>query len=583
MDTTDSNVQNLALKYALVNALEHDGSANANSVLGRILSEIAELRKESARIKPIVIQQVAKVNGLQRDQQRSVLDDLFPGEFEKRTAKKKEISKAESEKEPTLPDLPGAEMGSVVTRFPPEPNGFMHIGHAKAATLGYEYAKRYNGQFIVRFDDTNPAAEKKEYYAAFLESLNWLGLTPNKIRNASDDIPFFYELAERMIRNSKAYVCTCTRQEMQNKRNASEICEHRSNAVEFNLSLWNEMLSGKAKKSDAILRFVGDMQSLNTTMRDPVLFRIVEESHPLKGREYNVWPTYDFDGAVEDSHDGVTHAMRSKEYELRDELYYALLDSLEMRKPRIIEFSRLQLANTTVSKRNLRKLIEAGYVSGWDDPRLPTISALRRRGFLPQAIREFIISMGLSKVESQPTWDLLESINRKLLDPIAKRYFFVSDPVSVNVIGEPEVRASIRLHPTENMGVREIDTHGRFQVSSADASALGPGSRFRLIDLYNVEVASKEDRELEVKKVEGSLSERIPKLQWVATDQGVPFKLIVTGPLLVNEEYNPASLKTEDGIAESAVASLPVGDIVQFVRIGFCRLDSPGTAILAHK
>ncbi|MDA4110966.1 MAG: glutamate--tRNA ligase [Thaumarchaeota archaeon] len=577
----DQEITRLSRKFGFLNALEHDGKASLGSVVGRILAENLELRKQADKIKKIVTGELTEINRLSEEEQRIEFEKEFPGELQRQLTKKKENSKMASEKKTTLPPLEDAELGHVVTRFPPEPNGYMHIGHAKAAILGSEYARMYQGKFIVRFDDTNPAAEKKEYYDAFLESLRWLGIIPDLIRNASDDLPKFYDLARNMIVSSKAYVCSCTQQLMRERRASGQACEHRSNTKETNLSFWDEMVDGKLENST--LRFVGDMNSLNTTMRDPVLFRLVEEAHPLRGNSYHAWPTYDFDGPVEDSLDGVTHAMRSKEYELRDELYYSILDSLDLRKPKIIEFSRLQLQNTTVSKRNLKKLIEEGKVQGWDDPRLPTISGLRRRGFLPETMREFVLSMGLSKVESQPTWDLLESINRKLLDPIAKRYFFVENPVALEVEKSPIEKVMMRLHPDFDYGTKVIETEGQFLISKADARRLSVGSKFRLIEAYNVEVLSITESGIHTRRIEGDSGEKIQKFQWVTPKQSFHLEVIVTGPLLINENYNPDSLTVSKGLVETSATALAAGEIFQLVRFGFCRLDSPGVAILAHK
>ncbi len=396
---------------------------------------------------------------------------------------------------------------------------------------------------MVRFDDTNPAAEKEEYYAAFVESLDWLGIKPDFVKNASDDISKFYEIAQLLIQKFAAYVCSCSQARMKELRASGFPCEHRSQSSSINISKWDAMTAGKVEAKDSTLRFVGDMRSLNTTMRDPVLFRIVEHPHPKKGTSFRVWPTYDFDGPVEDSLDGVTHAMRSKEYELRDELYYAILDAADLRKPRIIEFSRLALQNTTVSKRNLKKLIEEGNVKGWDDPRLPTIAGLKRRGILPETIREFVLGMGISKVESLPTWDLLESINRKLLDPLAKRYFFAGDPVRVTVDGGPSIKVNLKFHPDVDFGSRTIDTRGEFLISSSDASQLKIGSKFRLIEVYNCEVYSIEDNLIKVRKISDDLQEKIAKFQWVTPEASVPFEVMVTGPLLLNESYNPEQLE----------------------------------------
>ena len=540
------------------------------------------MRNLVSRVRELVQQEVVAVNRLQIEAQKKILNSEFPGEMEEQTARKKQISKSDSEKILTLPELPGALRGMFVARFPPEPNGYMHIGHAKAAILGFEYCKKYSGKFLIRFDDTNPAAERKEFYDTFLESLNWLGVKADRIKNASDDMQLFYGLAEKLILSSRAYVCHCEQEEMRKNRGLGISCLHRGQSREENLLLWKKMLDGINEQGTSTLRFVGDMQTHNTAMRDPVLFRTVTEPHPLKGSQYLVWPTYDFDGAVEDSVDGVTHALRSKEYELRDETYNAILDALSMRKPRIVEFSRLELQNTTDSKRSLRKLIEEGHVKGWDDPRLPTIAGLRRRGFLPEAIREFVLSMGLSKVESQPTWDLLESKNRKLLDPIARRFFFVADPVALEVENAPSLFVRLKSHPERDLGERLIHTNGKFLISKDDALALRPGMQVRLMEAYNIEVVTTENGIVATYSgVENS--DRMKRLHWVVPSESYQFSVMVTGPLLLQEMYNPQSLRRVDGMIEEGARRIVLGEIVQFVRFGFCRLDSPQLAIMAHK
>ncbi len=579
MQPTDEDISKTAKKFALLNAIEHNGKADSKSVIGRILSENSDLRRFAQRVRDIVSAIVTEVNRMSAAEQSAMFRSRYPGELEERTARKKEIAKSDSQRT-ELPELVGAETGNVITRFPPEPNGYMHIGHAKAAIIGYEYAKKYSGEFLLRFDDTNPAAEKIEYYEAFRDSLRWLNITPSKTKNASDDMEKFYELAEKLINYSKAYICSCSQDIMRHNRAEGVPCEHRLQERQQNMSLWGDMLSGKLSIR-ATLRFTGDMKSQNTTMRDPVLFREVEGSHPIKGTQYRVWPTYDFDGPVEDSLDGVTHAMRSKEYELRDQLYFAILDALQLRRPRIIEFSRLELQNTTVSKRSLRKLIENNYVKDWDDPRLPTISGLKRRGFLPEAIRDFVLSMGVSKVESQPTWDLLESINRKLLDPIAKRFFFVENPISLHVENAPEVNVSLKFHPERNYGERTITTNGKFFLSSSDASQLKPGDKARLIEVYNIEILSS-DNGIRARYAGEENIEKIRRIQWVVPES-LPFKVIIIGPLLINDDYNPNSIREATGLIESGGSDLKIGEIFQLVRFGFCRLDSSGVAILTHK
>ena len=583
VETSETQISKLARKLALLNSTEHGGRASLGSVIGRILAEKPELKDRATVVSRIASQETNFVNSLTLEDQLHLLEQEFPSAREENILRKKEISRRDSEKIFALPELEGAARGEVITRFPPEPNGFMHIGHAKAAIIGSEYAKMYEGQFIFRFDDTSPVAEKKEYYEAFLSAFDWLEIKPNKVRNASDDMEKFYQFAEKLIRTNHAFVCTCSQKDIRDARAKGIACIHRSNTTESNLKIWGEMLQRKKRKNEAVLRFLGNMQSKNTTMRDPVLFRIVEDAHPVQGTKYWVWPTYDFDGPVEDSLDGVTHAMRSKEYEQRDELYYAVLAALGLRQPRIVEFSRLSLENTTVSKRSLKRLIEEGKVEGWDDPRLPTIFGLRKRGFQPQAIKEFILSMGVSKAETEPTWDLLESINRKLLDPLARRFFFVPQPMQLEVQGSPEVEVTLRYHPEKDLGERMIHTKGRFWIPLEDSRQMKVGSKVRLIETYNVVINRIEKEGILASRIPDEDFTLLPKLQWVNADGTVPFSVIVTGPLLKGEEFNPESLKKVSGLAEYSAGFLGEGDIIQFVRFGFCRVECKGRAILAHR
>ncbi len=582
-ETSEEFIKSLLRKFALLNAISHGGKPDKGAVIGRILAERADLRNQSKKISLFAAEVVGEISLIPLNQQKETLEKESPDFLAQELDRRREISRRDAERGTTLPPLPGAIQGKVVTRFPPEPNGFMHIGHAKAAILGSSYARKYDGKFLMRFDDTNPAAEKKEFYTAFLEAFSWLKIKPDLVRNASDDMEKFYALAEKMIRESTAFICTCPQELMREMRGKGEPCLHRLHTVDQNLELWSKMQRGEIEKNEATLRFVGDMKSLNTTMRDPVLFRIVDQAHPIQGSKYRIWPTYDFDGAVEDSLDGVTHAMRSKEYELRDELYHAVLKALKMREPEIVEFSRLALQNTTVSKRNLKKLILEGKVEGWDDPRLPTIAGLRRRGFVPEAIQEFILSMGLSKVESLPTWDLLESFNRKILDPMAKRYFFVADPVQMFVQGAPILDLRLRYHTEEKYGERVVRTNGDFLLPESDVKSMNVGTIIRLIEAYNVRILEKREGKILASYIGNEKLEVAQKVQWVSQSEKTALRVKIPGPLLLGEEFNPGSMKIVSGFAESAVREIPLGDIVQFVRFGFCRMDEVGTAILAHK
>lgn len=575
---TDVAIENLIRKHALANAYRHEGKADLGAVVSKIIAEQPDIRSKIREVMPAAKAVVQEVNRMSPAEQQRQIEELFPDILE---VQEKRVE------ERRLPALQNAEEGKVVTRFPPEPNGYPHIGHAKAAVIDETYARMYNGRLILRFDDTNPAKEQLDYYKAIKDGLDWLGVKPDLVKNSSDDMERFYGYAEQMISRGHAYVCTCQPDVVKQNRSEGKECACRSLSPDEHLQRWRRMLDAQGyKMNEAFLRVKGDMQSLNTALRDPTLFRIIEAAHPLKDKKYRVWPTYDFAGPIEDSIDGVTHALRTKEYELRDDLYFLILKTLGLRLPELIEFSRLELRGTTVSKRKLQPLIRDGLVEGWDDPRLPTLTALRRRGFLPEAVREFVLSLGVSKAESEPDWALLESVNRKMLDPLVRRYFFVPDPVRLEVVGAPEVKAILKLHPEKNFGERVIETRGAFYIPREDAEKLKQGDSLRLLGLYNVEIEhslSDKDGVLKGRYAGEDLREGLPKIQWVSTDSYREFTVWVTLPLMVDDEFNKESLKIVKGFAEAACGDLKPDDKVQFIRFGFCRIDSPGLAILTHR
>jgi len=305
-------------------------------------------------------------------------------------------------------------------------------------------------------------------------------------------------------------------------------------------------------------------------MRDPTLFRICTTEHYRQGSRYTVWPTYDFEVSIADSLDGVTHALRSKEYELRDELYYRIIEKLKLRKPIVYDFSRLTIKGMPLSKRLLKPLIDEKKVPGWDDPRMPTLRGLKRRGILPEAIRNFVLSFGLSKVESEPSIDALLTENRKLLDPKAERYFFVNDPVELIVEGMQRHEVKLRKHPSENLGERRIEVTGKFFISKADAEKLKKGDKFRLLEICNVKLVER-GRVLRAEFI-GNDGIEGRKLHWVP-EKYLKAEILVPSELFIGEKFNKDSLKVDKGYCEPECGNLKKGDVVQFVRYGFCILD----------
>jgi glutamyl-tRNA synthetase len=288
--------------------------------------------------------------------------------------------------------------------------------------------------------------------------------------------------------------------------------------------------------------------------------------------------------------DGVTHALRTKEYELRNALYFAILGRLNLRKPYLIEFSRLEFEGIPVSKRKIKPLIENGTIRSWDDPRLPTLAALKRRGFMPEAIRKFVLSLGLTLAETKPPFESLEAFNRKIIDPISLRLFFVKNPVELHVRGAPQKEVVLKNHPTDaNLGTRTVKVDDIFYISEDDAAGLKVGDEFRLIELYNVKVTSMGEKNggrlMICAETSGDeIRQSLPKMQWIAKNDIIDYKVMIPKELYMSDDkYNPDSLEVSQGFAESYVSRLETNSRVQFVRFGFCRIDGDQTAIMTHR
>lgn len=570
---SSQKIQTEARKFALQNAVLFNGKANEKAVAGKVIAALKKEGRQPAEIFPIVAQVVAEVNSMSPAAQHAELEALAP----------ELLQKEKKEKDFSLPPLPFAEKGKVITRFPPEPNGYLHIGHAKAAIIDSEYARLYDGKFILRFDDTNPENALLDFYDAQKEDLRWLGINWDVEYHTSDNLQTHYKLAKQLISQQDAYLCKCTPEAIREGRFHAKTCACREeNTGPFGLDLWKEMLA--STDVNMILRLRGEMGSANTAMRDPTLFRVITTAHPLTGEKYHVWPTYDFAGAVEDSISGVTHPFRTKEYELRDEVYFRILSLLNLRAPHLMEFSRLSIEGMPVSKRKIKPLIEQGLVSGFDDVRLPTLRGLKRRGIVPEAIKQFVFQQGISKVESIVDFSLVESVNRKYLDPRVKRYYFVPDPVQLVVDQAPKKTVQLALHPDATMGQRTIDTGSVFFIPRQDAQKFKEGDVFRLKGLYNVKIIKTGDPVHGVYAGEELIADSA-KIQWT-TDENIRLKILVPGLPFKGEMFDPHSIHEILGYSEKAIARLPAGEIVQFERVGFVRLEKHNNdvvAIFTHK
>ncbi|RWS21130.1 hypothetical protein B4U80_00819, partial [Leptotrombidium deliense] len=414
---------------------------------------------------------------------------------EKKQSKKEEKPNSSQSKmfkeEGKYIDLPDAEMGKVVVRFPPEASGYLHIGHAKAALLNQHYQLAFKGKLVFRFDDTNPEKEKEDYEHVITEDVEMLRIKPDICSYTSDYFDFYLEKCEELIKNGKAYVDDTPGEQMKQEREQRVESKHRNNSVETNLKMWEEMKKGTDYGMTCCVRAKIDMNSDNGCLRDPALYRCKKQHHPRTGNKYNVYPTYDFACPLVDSIEGVTHALRTTEYMDRDPQYYWVIDALKMRKPHIWAYSRLNMMNTVLSKRKLTWFVENGIVDGWDDPRMPTVRGVMRRGLTVDGLKEFIMAQGSSRSVVFMEWDKIWSFNKKVVDPIAHRYMAVeiANAVNIHVANAEDGFIEVNVHPkNQELGKRKVKVGKKLLVDQIDAQMFKEGENVTFINWGNLKV-----------------------------------------------------------------------------------------------
>lgn len=521
-------------------------------------------------------------------------------------------------------DLASGRETGVHTRFPPEPNGYLHIGSAKAICINSDAAKKYGGLFNLRFDDTNPVKEDDEFVRSIEEDLRWLGAEPNGgIYYGSDYFDQCYEFAVQLIRDGKAFVCDLTPEQMKEYRGTltqpGTESPYKNRSVEENLDLFERMKNGEFADGTHTLRAKIDMSSPNMNMRDPVLYRIVHAHHHRQKDKWCIYPMYDFAHPIQDALEGITHSLCSIEFENHRPLYNWVVDNIGFaHKPHQYEFARLNLTYTVMSKRYLRELVETGRVDGWDDPRMPTLCGMRRRGYTPTAILDFVRRAGVAKAYSVVDVELLEYCIRNELNATAPRKVVVTDPIRVVIINYPEDKTETFRLPNNpqdpEAGTREVPFTRELYIDRADFAEvpppkffrLKPGGEVRLMGSYIIKLEQivKDDAgqivelrctcDLETgcgmpadgRKVKGTI-------HWVSAAHAISVRLNMYGRLFCkpnvfdlgpDEDYkdylNPESLTVyENAKAEPSLAQAAPGDKFQFVRTGYFCADSatPGT------
>ncbi|XP_075719466.1 bifunctional glutamate/proline--tRNA ligase isoform X5 [Rhinoderma darwinii] len=509
-------------------------------------------------------------------------------------------------------ELPGAEMGKVVVRFPPEASGYLHIGHAKAALLNQHYQVNFKGKLIMRFDDTNPEKEKEDFEKVILEDVSMLQIKPDQFTYTSDHFERIIEYAQKLIREGKAYVDDTPAEQMKAEREQRTVSKHRNNAVEKNQQMWEEMKKGSEFGQTCCLRAKIDMSSNNGCMRDPTLFRCKTQPHPRTGSKYNIYPTYDFACPIVDSLEGVTHALRTTEYHDRDEQFYWIIDALGIRKPYIWEYSRLNLNNTVLSKRRLTWFVNEGLVDGWDDPRFPTVRGVLRRGMTVEGLKQFIAAQGSSRSVVNMEWDKIWAFNKKLraickkvIDPIAPRYnaLLKSQVVAVNIPGAQEGVTEVAKHPKNaEVGMKSIWYGPRVLIEGADAETLSEGEMVTFINWGNLIITKiHRDSSGKITSLDAQLNlenkdyKKTTKITWLADTPTAPltptvcvnYDHLISKPVLGKEEdfkqyVNRSSKQEEVMLGDPCLKSLKKGDLIQLQRRGFYICDEPYETISPH-
>ena len=507
-------------------------------------------------------------------------------------------------------DLEDGKVKKIYTRFPPEPNGYLHIGHAKSVLLNYGIAQEYGGNFNLRFDDTNPGKEKEEFVDSIISDLEWLGIKWNgEICYASDYFEKMYDAAVTLIKKGLAFVCELTADEIREYRGTltepGKESPYRDRSVEDNLKLFEDMRNGVFADGERVLRAKIDMSSSNINMRDPVIYRVAHLSHQRTGDKWCIYPMYDFAHPLEDAFEGITHSLCTLEFEDHRPLYDWVIENVGFEKPpRQIEFAKLLLKDVVIGKRYIKKLVEDGIVDGWNDPRLVTLSGLRRRGYTPESIAMFAKLVGVTKAQGEVEMPMLEYCIREDLKPKAKRIMAVLDPVKLVIDNYPEGQVEMLEVPNnlENpeLGSRQVPFTKEIFIEREDFMEdppkkyfrLFPGNEVRLMNAYFVKCTGVEKDEAgnisvihceydpetkggncEARKVKGTI-------HWVSATECIKAPVRIYENLIDEEKgvyaddgslnLNPGSLRIiDDGLFEPFIKDVGPEERFQFVRNGY--------------
>lgn len=542
------------LEYAILdNYIKFKGKINQGAVIGKIISQYPDKKKDIANLRNDINNLSDKINSRDMKENSNLFNKL---------KSKYQIEK----KEKSIFDSIGIKEGdTIITAFPPGPEKYPHIGHAKASLLNYLLAKEYNGKFYLRFEDTNPDLVKEEFYKIIMDNLKWLGIKWDQLDYASDNMQYFIDCATKLVNEQKAYVCTCPSDIISENRKKGIECSCRNKSLKEQKELWENF--NNFNSGEAILRLKIDLKHKNSTMRDPAIYRIIDKTHARLANKYKSFPMYDFQNALLDGKLKITHRIRSKEFEMRDELHAYIRDLFNLPQTKLISIGRFNMKDMLMSGRHIRELVKQGKIDGWDDPNVGTIVALKRRGFTAEAIKNFVVSTGISKNEATMTWEDIIKQNRRILDKTAKRFFLVKDPVEITIQNTPEKEIELKCIPGNEKLTRSLKINSNFYIEKKDYEKIlnSDDKIFRLMDAINF-TKEKINKDIifkfhsfdfqDFKEKGNTIIHFVPKEQSIDIDVYTPEHKHI----LAKGEINLKDLKEND--------------IIQFERYAFARLDN---------
>lgn len=546
------------LQWTLKNALDFQGKANANAVLGKVLAEHPELKKNIKEVLGEIAKTIKEVEKLSPAEIQKKLRQLNPQLLQEQPPQKEEQLKL----------LPNAQNGKVVVRIAPSPSGPLHIGHAYGVSINYEYAKMYHGKLILRLEDTNPENIYPPAYQMIEQDAQWLtdqGVA--KIVTQSSRLGIYYDYGEKLVRSGNAYVCTCDADSWRELKKIKKACPCRNILVKENQLRYAKLFTEYAE-GEAVVRLKTDMEHPNPAMRDIAIMRIVEHLHPKTGKEQRLWPLMVFAVAIDDHELGITHVLNGKDQAdnaLKERL---IMECFDWKAPEYKHWGIINFQGFVISKTETKRAIEEGKYTGWDDIRLPFLPALRRRGYQPGAFRKFAREMGLSlndkTVSMEEFWKTINAFNREIIEPQANRYFFIDQPKKITIDGAPQKKVELDLHPDfPKRGQRTIMVQKEIYLSKSDQENLSAGKIHRLMEYCNF---------TSNKQKYAFVSENYEEYK------NAPARGLIMHWLPVQDDLPQVEVVMEDGsvmkgLGEKSLLTVPVGEIVQLERRYFARVD----------